>query len=1055
VFSASLRSLIASLSRTYLQASRRRVARRPKHAFRPEIEFLEGRTTPSVDMWTGANHAVDTNWSDGANWSLGRAPTSSDVVQFTNNTSVKSQLSTMDQACTVAGLQIDPLWGGTINGNGNLTLASGSANEVDSGSINIGAGLSVVNNGTLNLTGSGDVTFSGNGTLVNNGTINQAGSGGLRLYGSGNKVVTLDNTATGVYDFQTDSGIVNPGGNYSPGGTIINAGLIEKTGGTKTSYINPSATTGTLTNTGTIEVNTGTLSLQANTTDTSGSFNVAAGATLNLTDFQNYGDGFTFTENGTFAPTGSGTIVLPGGYLAPGPNGATFNIPSSIAFQVSGGAISVPANTTLTYNGLLTLTNKSSNVNLQGGGTFLLPSGSTIDQAGTGNLNLEPPASGGSVTPTLQIAAGATYNFQNTSSISDYGGGAVLNQGLIETTDTLAATPGTSQITASLTNNGGTLDAAAGTLQVADTSTNTNGAYTAAAGATLDLTGGNTNTFNETGTFTASGAGTLTIGGGTLAVANNAATLSIPSAVNFQWSGSTIDVPTNATLTVNGNLTLNGSADANLTGGGTMTENGTITDSGTGNLRIATVSGTAPATTLVIPKGSVYDFAGNTGIFNGYYAGGVVDNAGTIEKTAGGAPSQINTAFNNTGGTLSVTNGTLTLDTQSGENTGGVFNVSAGAILDLTGGNSVSYSGTYTGSGSGEVLLDAGTLSTTGGTNGATFNLPGNLFVWSGGTISTAAGNNFTLLGNMKITGSGTESLNGTGELNIGTATAAGTLNDTATGNTLAINNGGTLGINARGTLNLADDTIQGNGLLLNQGSLVKTAGTSGATISMTTDNQGKVTVNNGTLLFKGAVDQVFNGVLTGGTWTASSTSTTASTLDISSATFNTIGVSASVTLSGPNSSFSNLSSLSANQGTFNLSAGASFATAGSFTNSGSMTLSPGSTLTVNGAFAQTSTGKLTEQIGGTAGNPTCGSIVSTGAVALGGTLSVTSTVVPAVGSSFEVVNNGSAAPISGTFAGLPEGATFTVKVGATTMTFKITYVGGPGGKNVVLRRIS
>jgi hypothetical protein len=307
----------------------------------------------------------------------------------------------------------------------------------------------------------------------------------------------------------------------------------------------------------------------------------------------------------------------------------------------------------------------------------------------------------------------------------------------------------------------------------------------------------------------------------------------------------------------------------------------------------------------------------------------------------------------------------------------------------------------------------------------------------------------------MKITGNGNETVSGTGELNIGTASAAGTLNDTATANKLTINAGATLGINAKGTLNLADDTISGGGLLADQGSLVKTAGTGGATISTTMDSQGKVTVNNGTLLLSGTVDQVFNGVLTGGSWTASSTATTASMLDISSATFNTIGVSASVTLSGPNSSFSNLSALSANLGTFNLSSGASFATAGNFTNSGGMTLSPGSTLTVNGAFAQTSTGKLTEQIGGTAGAPTFGSIVSTGAVSLAGTLTVTSTVVPAVGTSFEIVNNGSASPIGGTFAGLPEGATFTVKVGSTTMTFKISYVGGPGSKNVVITRIS
>jgi hypothetical protein len=1053
MFAVSLRRLIASLSRTYLGVGRP-APRRPRRGFRPEIEFLEGRLTPSTTTWTGADYQNSTAWSDANNWS-GGVPTANSVVVFTSNSSVKSSTSTIDQAYTVAGIQIDPLWGGTINGNGNLTLASGSANEWDSGSINPAVGVSITNNGTLTLNGSGDVIFGGNGTLVNNGTINQTGAGNLQLAGSGNKAVTLDNTATGVYNFQTDSGIDN---GYSAGGTIINAGLIEKTHGTGTSHIAPAGfPAAMLTNTGTIDAASGTLSLQTSTNDTNGTFTAAAGATLNLTDFADFFDSFVFTENGTFTASGAGTIALPGGALADGPSGATFNIPSSIAFQDSGGAISVPANTTLTYNGLLTLTNASgTNVNLQGGGTFLLPSGSTIDQAGAGNLNLEPPSSGGSVTPTLQIASGATYNFQNTSSISDYGGGTVLNQGLIETTDTLAASPGTSQLALNLTNNGGTLDAAAGTLQVNDPSTNTNGTYTAAAGATLDLTGTNRyNTFTETGTFGATGAGTITIGAGTLGFNGSASTLSLPSTLAFQWTGDTISVPTNDTLTVNGNLTLNGTSNEYLSGGGTVTENGTITQSSSGSLLVSGNSTGTVATTLVIPHGSVYNFAANSGIANNGYGGGVVTNSGTIAKTAGGASSFLNVAFNNTGGTLSVTNGTLTLDTTGGESTGGTLSVSSGAILDLTGGNTVSYSGTYIGSGSGEVLLDAGTLNTTGGTNGATFNLPGNLFVWSGGAINTAAGNNFTILGNMRITGNGSESINGTGEVNIGTATAAGTLNDTATANTLTINSGASLGINARGTLNIADDTINGGGLLLDQGSLVKTAGTGGATISTTVDSQGKVTVNNGTLLFSGAVDQVFNGVLTGGTWTATSSATTASTLDISSASFNTIGVSASVILSGPHSSFSNLSGLSANQGTFNLLSAASFATAGNFTNSGSMTLSPGSVLTVNGAFTQS--GTLTVQMGGTASSPTLGSVVSTGPVTLGGTLTVTSTVVPPVNLNvgYEILNNESGSPISGTFAGLPEGATFSVKVGATTMTFKITYKGGSTGNSVFITRIS
>jgi hypothetical protein len=1229
MFPLSLRRLIASLSRTSLRVGRPAAWRR-RRTFRPEIEFLEGRTTPSVDVWTGA---VDTNWSNDQNWSLLHAPYASDVAQFTATNGWNT--ATVNQNVTVAGLQIDVSWNGTINVNNNtsLTLASGSVNEWDSGNINVGVlGGSLVNNGTLTLNNPlKAVNLNGGGTLQNNGTINQPGAGGLIVNGTSNVATTLANAAGATYDFQADSYVSYI---FGAGGVITNAGLIEKTAGSGAAAIY----TALANNGGTLDAAAGTLSLATTaTTDTNGTFGAAAGATLDLTG----GTLSTFTENGTFTGAGAGTIALDSGYLAAGPTGATFNIPSTLAFDWSGGNITIPVNTTLTCNGTLTLDNPASSVILQGGGT--LQNNGTINQAGAGGLTLESPNN--NVATTLVNAAGATYDFQADSYISYIFGaaGVVRNAGLIEKTagsgtatiyavlvnnsgtldaaagtlslatvatadtngtfdaaagatldltgnagitftengtftgagagtimldnGTLAAGPtgatlniptglafdwsggnisvptnttltcngtltldnpassvilqgggtlqnngtinqagaggltlespnnnvattlvnaagatydfqadsyiswifgaagvvrnagliektagsGTAAIYTPLVNNGGTLDAASGTLQLATNTTDTNGTFQATAGATLNLTGGNT--IAELGSLTAGGTGTVTLGGGTLAVANNAVNLSLPSTLSFQWTGGAIDVPTSDTLTVNGNLTFVGASNEVLYGGGTLIEKGTITQSGTGSLLLTGTSNLT--TTLVLPKGSVYDFAANSGIGYGGGQGGVVDNSGTIEKTGGGASSWLNVAFNNTGGTLAATTGTLTLDTTGGENTGGAFNVSTGAVLDLTGGNSVNYTGTWTGSGSGEVLLDGGTLNTTGGTNGAAFNLPGNLFVWTGGTINTAAANNFTLLGSMKITGNGTEDLTGGGELNIGTATAPGTLNDTTTANTLNIGQGSTLGINARGTLNLADDTISGGGLLLDQGSLVKTAGTSGATISTTVDSQGKVTVNNGTLLFNGFVDQVFNGVLTGGSWTASSNATTAATLDIRSATFNTIGVGASVTLSGPHSSFSNLSGLSANQGTFSLSSGATFATSGNFTNSGTMTLSPGSTLTVNGAFAQTSTGTLTEQIGGTASKPTFGSIVSTSAVSLGGTLNVTSTVVPAVGSSFEIVNNGSAAPISGTFAGLPEGATFTVKVGATTMTFKISYVGGPGGKNVVLTRIS
>jgi hypothetical protein len=65
--------------------------------------------------------------------------------------------------------------------------------------------------------------------------------------------------------------------------------------------------------------------------------------------------------------------------------------------------------------------------------------------------------------------------------------------------------------------------------------------------------------------------------------------------------------------------------------------------------------------------------------------------------------------------------------------------------------------------------------------------------------------------------------------------------------------------------------------------------------------------------------------------------------------------------------------------------------------------------------------------------------------------------VVPAVGSSFELLDNEGNSAVGGIFAGLAEGSTFTVTVGTTTMKFRITYAGKDkgGSHNVIITRIS
>jgi hypothetical protein len=57
--------------------------------------------------------------------------------------------------------------------------------------------------------------------------------------------------------------------------------------------------------------------------------------------------------------------------------------------------------------------------------------------------------------------------------------------------------------------------------------------------------------------------------------------------------------------------------------------------------------------------------------------------------------------------------------------------------------------------------------------------------------------------------------------------------------------------------------------------------------------------------------------------------------------------------------------------------------------------------------------------------------------------------------STFVLLDNGSTSPDKGIFTGLPEGSTFTVAVGATTMTFQITYTGGSSQNSVLITRIN
>ena len=97
----------------------------------------------------------------------------------------------------------------------------------------------------------------------------------------------------------------------------------------------------------------------------------------------------------------------------------------------------------------------------------------------------------------------------------------------------------------------------------------------------------------------------------------------------------------------------------------------------------------------------------------------------------------------------------------------------SGATLDLTGGQTVTYSGTLTGSGDGTVQFSGGTLAV--GVGGLTLNFPEGLFQWTGGQMELTGGD-ATNLGTVNLSGSNQTQIYADGTLyDYGTIIQSGT----------------------------------------------------------------------------------------------------------------------------------------------------------------------------------------------------------------------------------------------------------------------------------------
>jgi hypothetical protein len=589
---------------------------------------------------------------------------------------------------------------------------------------------------------------------------------------------------------------------------------------------------------------------------------------------------------------------------------------------------------------------------------------------------------------------------------------------------------------------------------------NSGATLTGAAAFTLSISGNfaNAGTFNAAGSavFFNAAAGTQTLDSGTATFAN------------LTHSGTTTLQLVNTNLTVGGALT-------NAAGAGDFQGNG---------LAITVTGLTIVTAADFIAGAGTHNLNGGLTINGGTFTGGAgIVNVTNVTLSVGvlAAPQQLNVSgdWSKTGGTLFT------------HNNGTVNFTGAGTQTLNSGGTGVnSRFNNITHSGTGLLQLSASDLSADGTlTNAAgagNFDANGRTVTVTGLTTLTAGA---------YLAGAGTQSFNGA--LNItGTFTgAAGIVNvanvNLSTGGTLTApatmnvsgnwtKTGGTF-THSSGTVNFtgaAAQTLNSGGT--DAGSQFNHVTHSGAgTLQLITNNltaAGTLTNSNGTIDINSRTVNVGGFVLTGGAVNdvaGGGSITSTSTYDVQAG-------SVGARLAGTGIALTKSTAGSVTLGGANTYTGATTINAGTLLVNGS--LASGSTVAVNGTATLGGTGDINGAVnvnntahvapGTSTGILETGSVVfaagtafdveingttvgtqydqlhSTGTVNLGGaTLNLSGAYVPVKNDTFVIVTTDNANSITGTFAGLPQGA----NINFNGEKFKIDY-NANGGRNVVLK---
>jgi len=644
-------------------------------------------TDTAAEVWiatTGTGPPPDGLWSTGTNWETGNAPTASDdaiiitdqlegltpTYPVTIASAAEAHSLKMDnyggnapvlinQSTLAIGADFnindhstdnpDGYTGPELDNQGTLTVGGAFNLNADSivdnsGTINVDGKMEVLdqsavnNSGTIKLAGGGD--FSGESTIsnptphaiieVSGGTLN------VEVDISNQGTVKVDSTAALTLSSATIDGgtitVTNNGTLTLNGGAVVKNGTLGNAGQINASGTGNALDKEQITNTGGIEIAAlGALTLDLLTTVTNTSHTITVDETGTLTL-----QGDASITGGSIS--NSGTVDIEG-------TGATLD---GVAVT-GGGAIAVDGAAPVTLTTLvLEDTTSITNGTLTVGPTGILSIAGdvTLDHVGVTNQNSIEVTAGNALTldyaTTLDNSAG-TVTIDGTGKLTlnhaEITGGTITDHGTIDLT-------GSSKIDGDAALNGGHVTIEAHQTLTLDGITVTGTSFDdTASGAKIQVDGGTGDTLNLSG---------VGITGGGFNVAANGL---------VQTSG---DVKlTNASVTNDGTIEVTG-------GKLTITGTGSVADSVANDGGTIQIDGGA-VLDLNVPDTQNVSFAGTGGklqIDTDSFDGSIVSLAATDQidlTTIGYGPGTTGTYVsnaNNTGGTLTITDGTHSIALQ-------------------------------------------------------------------------------------------------------------------------------------------------------------------------------------------------------------------------------------------------------------------------------------------------------------------------------------------------------------------------------------------------------